>query len=135
MMRVEIYGDSLIDLADEVVEETRVPMLRKMRSASRLLADRVRQMLRSTGTGVSEPGQAPGMDTEELANSVRPIGTRVRGNVIRGGYEVGKEDDIEKVQSLEFGATGDDGRILAARPFMRPAEAQSEAAITKLAES
>lgn len=133
-IRVEVHGDSLIDMADDITDEEKPRVRKIVREASTMLRARMQRILRARSGEPSAPGQAPAEQTGELANSIREIGTTVRQNIVRGGVEVGKEEDIEKVQSLEFGAVGPDARILAARPFMRPAEAAVEARVSRLAE-
>lgn len=129
VVRVEAYGEGLIDLADDIVDEHLPPARKAVRGASLLMRDKMQRLLRKRRGEVSEPGQPPAEQTGELAITVRALNTTVRGNVISGGVEVGKSDDIPKVQSLEYGAVGDDGRVLKARPFMRPTEESIEAEV------
>lgn len=132
MVKLEVYGDSLIDLADDVTEETRGPASKVMRKASLLMRDDMRRRVRRRKGQVSEPGQPPAEQSGELAREIRAVNTSVKGNVIRGGTEVGKAEDIPKVQSLEYGAVGDDGRVMKARPFMRPTEEAIQAEVDRM---
>lgn len=133
-IQARVYGDSLINLADELLDEVKPGARQAVREASTMLRERMQRILRAKSGWPSAPGEAPAMDTEELANDIREIGTTIRNNIVRGGVAVGTEEDIPKVQSLEFGAVGAGARILLARPFMRPAEEAIEADVTRLAE-
>lgn len=132
MIRVEVRGDSLIDLADEVTDETRPKARKAMREALNLFAAEIRRLLAIRTGEVSREGQPPAQQTGDLLRGVRVASVRVRGNTVMGAVEVGKHEDIEKVQGLEFGATGDDGRVLKPRPFMRPAEENVQTAVDKV---
>src|SRR5690606_15435712 len=143
VIRVEVRGESLIDLADDVTDETLPVVKDLMRRASDSLLSEVRRRLRTRqGPEPSPPGEPPAQQTGALARSFERMPVRVRGRTVSGGIR--STEDYRKIGALEYGGVrtpkGTQGSEWAkrkvrsalksqgtfhirARPFLRPSEA------------
>lgn len=130
-MRVFVGGDDLIDLVDEITEETLPIAVDAVdRGADVLLAKTQELLRRRRGPESAPEGEPPAAQTEALVKSFRKLKPRVQGRVVTSGIR----SDAEAVNRLEFGATDSRGIVTKPHPFLRPAVEQTEGAITKLLE-
>lgn len=140
MIRVEVGGDTLAGLGDEVLAELRPRAEAAVADAAMHLHGTVRETLSRRGTGrvyrrgkrgrthqASAPGEPPAVDTGRLRNSIAMKGPTWEGDAVTG--EVGT--NVEYAARLEFGGTDSRGVRIAARPYMRPALEQAAPAIER----
>lgn len=129
--RVEVRGD-YIDIADEVLAETAPIAKERMNVASRVLLDHVRRRLSANdGPAPAAPGESPAYQRGDLFRSFRTIASTIRGRVVRGG--VASDDPGAAAQ--EFGWTTEAGRLIPARPYVRPAEIAAEPEVARMLET
>jgi hypothetical protein len=154
-MRIEVRGDDLIDLADEFIEETKPVVVSLMNRVSNVVLTAAQRRLSAVSGRTSAPGESPSMRSGALFRSLKIVGATVKGRVVRGGVQ----SDHPGAGNLEWGGAGltknvTEGlhltgaarkrlrkdladspgatRMIAARPFLRPAEEQSEAEVTRI---
>jgi hypothetical protein len=161
MMKVQVYGDNLIDQADELVAEQVGALKEVMRRASRLLLATVRRRLSRVGAGrSSDPWTSPFRQSGELAGSLSLAPTTARANVVKGGIK--STLPWEHLNSVEYGwvrlakdnlwagaasryrqrkakraveVSGKGGKVAMPRPFLRPSEADVDAQMETLLDS
>jgi hypothetical protein len=130
-MKVKVYGDSLVDAADDLVEDQVKPAKVAVKRLSRMLLDGVSRRLSRVGAGhAADPGEPPFRQSGELLQSFTIAPTTARGNVVRGGIR--STLPYEHVYAVEYGwARGGKGKAKRAlpRPFLRPSEAEVDAAV------
>lgn len=135
---VVIGGDSFVDLADEIMEETRPVVFELARSAGKILLSDVQRRLRrrvaaSTNTKhgtPAPPGEPPAYQSGATYRSFSTLGVRVQDNVVTSGI---KSSMPAEVNSLEHGHVTAAGTMVAPRAFLRPADESVQPEIDRLA--
>ena len=118
-LRVEIYGDSKLDLAGDLLEEFRREAKDAVRDAATILLAEVRSRLRRGD---------PEYETGDLYTSFQIINPSVRGSVASSGI---KSDD-PGVNRVEHGYTDIRGIGTLPHPFVRPGIKAAEGPIHQL---
>lgn len=130
-IRVTIEGDNLIDLVDEIEEETLPIALNAVDRAADVLLGKTQELLRRRrGPEPAPEGQPPAEQKGDLAKSFVKIKPRVSGRVVTSGIR-SNEDGVNR---LEYGATDSRGIVTKPHPFLRPAVEAAEPVVTKLLE-
>jgi hypothetical protein len=124
--RVVVYGDNLIDQADELTEEAMLRGKEGMDGASNILVSFTKRLLQlRSGPDAAPVGEPPAYQAGDLSRSVKRVNARVRGRVVIGGVRV-----TDPGAALhEYGGTVK-GKTRMARPFIRPALEFTDALIT-----
>ena len=130
-IRVEVYGDSLIDAADEILEEIEPRAREAVREAADMLLNEVRRLLRlRSGPPAAPEGEPPAKRTGELLKSFRRIPVSVKGRVVSSGIQ----SNHPGANRLEFGVVDKLGRRTLPHPYIRPAMERMEGPITAFLE-
>lgn len=133
MIRTRITGDNLIDLADEILDETIAPVKAVAEQAGGILLADVQRRLRTRSGETAPEGEAPAYQSGDLLNSFRRLPVRVKENTVTSGIE--SSEPFGKVNGLEYGRVTPEGKQVKARPFLRPAEEAVQSKVDALAES
>jgi hypothetical protein len=132
-MRFEVFVDK-IDLADEMEEDFRKDATAAVRKGVDIYVDAAKATLRRTGSRVSRPGEAPGMDPGELERSIKRGRIRLGRDKRSFIGEVVSDKSYEEVNSVEYGHVNADGTRTLPRPFLRPTDASVGPKIAALLE-
>lgn len=133
MIRMEIAGDSFIDLTDEIVDDARAPLVEMATKASDVMLERVKRALHTRVSQPSTEGEAPAYQSGELWRSFSRMATRVRGLFVQGGIK--STLSFEEVNSVEYGHVTKGGRHVGPRPFIRPTEDAMSGDVQQIAET
>ena len=132
-MKYQVLIDK-IDLADEMEEDFRKDATAAVRKGVDIYVDAAKATLRRTGSRVSRPGEAPGMDTGELERSIKRGPVRLGRDKRSVTGQVVSSRSYEEVNSVEYGHVNADGTRTLPRPFLRPTDEQVGPRIAELLE-
>lgn len=118
MIRVEVYGDNLIDVADELIEEMIEPAKAAVKDARDLVFEEAKRLLNRRTSGPAVAGEPPVRRTGDLERSMAKTPVRVRGRVVDAGWVVKHPGAMR----LEVGFVDQRGVRTLPHPWMRPAE-------------
>jgi hypothetical protein len=128
-MKYEIYGDDKIDLADELREEFIPPAKAAVKDANDVYFNEARRLAKVYGPGPA-PGQStPGTVSGNLARLMKKRGPRLSRTKDAVWASV---MFAPHAHLLEFGHDNVDGTRTLPRPFIRPAQANTEGTIDRL---
>lgn len=116
-MRIEVYGEGLIDVADELLEEMVEPAKDAVKDARDLVFDETKRLLNRRTSGPSIAGEPPVRRTGELERSMRKTSVSVRGRVVQAGFSINHPGAMR----LEVGFVDERGIRTLPHPYIRPA--------------
>lgn len=123
--------DDRLDLADELQEQFHEVAKGVAKEAAGILLAEVQRLLRlraGTFKSAAPEGQPPEYDIGELYRSFEIIPPRVKGRTASSGVQ----SDHPGANRLEYGKTDARGIRTLPHPFVRPAMANVEEAVTEL---
>lgn len=126
-IRVEVYGDSLIDVADELLDEMVEPAKAAVKDARDLVFDEARRLLSLRSSGPSIEGAPPVQRSGELLRSLRKTSISVHGRVVSAGFQTKHPGAMR----LEWGFVDERGIRTLPHPWLRPAFSNTYDAVEK----
>ena len=129
-----VVREDKIDLADELIEEFRTEARAVVREGVDLYVAKIKRNLTRISGRVSQEGETPARQSGELERSFKRGSIRLGRDKASISGTIDSTEPWEKINGLEYGATGPDGRRLLPRPYLRPAEQAVEPKIEKLFE-
>lgn len=132
-VRVEVYGDNLLDVADELLDEMIEPAKAAVKDARDIVFDEAKRLLNRRTSGPAIEGEAPVRRTGELERSLKKTAVSVKGRVVSAGFS----SKHPGAMRLEHGFVDKRGVRTLPHPWLRPsfenAKGRVEARLQELA--